>query len=33
MGGLNGLTGGAATDANVKKAALTRAKAAGFRGA
>lgn len=33
MGGLNGLTGGAATDANVKKAALKRAKAAGFRGA
>jgi urease subunit gamma/beta len=33
MGGLNGLTGGAATDATVKKAALKRAKAAGFRGA
>lgn len=33
MGGLNGLTGGSAKDAKVKKAALERAKAAGFRGA
>jgi urease subunit gamma/beta len=33
LGGLNGLTGGAATDKAVKKAALERAKAAGFRGA
>jgi urease subunit gamma/beta len=33
MGGLNGLTGGDARDAKVKKAALERAKAAGFRGA
>jgi len=33
LGGLNGLTGGDATDPAVKQAALERARAAGFRGA